>query len=199
MSRSPSPVHVGDVHIAGTVGTGRDIGGAPAWVRGAVVLIPGNGVVIIRGRDDIEIAITIHVGDVDIGGTIRTGRDVGGVQLGSQRRRSRTRQWCRRCPRPRRCRGRHPRPYRPHGHRRHHQHWWRCRPRSSWDRQRHRSRTRQWCRRLPRRPRRCRGRHRHPCRRHERHKHRPHWSRYRRRSSLGHSRRRSRTRRWCRR
>ena len=50
-------------------------------------------------------------------------------------------------------------------------HWLRYRPRSSSGSPPRRSRTRQWCVIHSSRPKRCRGRHPRPCRRHERHKH----------------------------
>ena len=79
------PVHVGHMNIPGTIGTGRDIGGGPARVTRPVVLVPGNGVVIDGGRNNVEVAIAIHVGHMNIEGAIGTGRDIGRGPAGVRR------------------------------------------------------------------------------------------------------------------
>ena len=70
------PVHVGHMDIEGAIRAGGDIGGGPARVRRPVVLVPGDGVVKGRGRDDVKIAIPVHVGNKDIEGAIRIGINV---------------------------------------------------------------------------------------------------------------------------
>ena len=70
-------IHVGDVNIFGRIRIGINVGGGEARIRGAVVLVPGNGVVGLRGRNDVEIAIAVHVGHMNIFGTVCTGGDVG--------------------------------------------------------------------------------------------------------------------------
>ena len=64
------------MNVGCTISTGGDVGGSPAGVRRPVVLVPGNGGVIIRGRHDVEVAIPVHVGDMDIVGTISAGGNV---------------------------------------------------------------------------------------------------------------------------
>ena len=62
-----------------SIGTGGDIDRGEAGISSAIVLVPGNGVVILRGRDDVEIPIAIHVGDMNAVSSIGTGRDIGGA------------------------------------------------------------------------------------------------------------------------
>ena len=58
----------------------RESGGGPGGISRAIVLVPGDGVVLIGSRDDVEIAVAVHVGDVHIDGAVRTGGDIGGSE-----------------------------------------------------------------------------------------------------------------------
>ena len=68
------------MNTLGTVGAGRDICGGPGGIGRAVVLVPGDGVVVVGSRDDVEVTVAVHVGDVYIGGTVSAGGDVGGSE-----------------------------------------------------------------------------------------------------------------------
>ena len=65
--------------IVGTISAGGDVGRGEAGISSAIVLVPGNGVVVCGSRDDVEIPIAIHVGDMNAVSTIGTGRDIGGA------------------------------------------------------------------------------------------------------------------------
>ena len=65
------------MHTQGSVGIGINVGRGPARIRRAVVLVPGDGVVVFRGRDNVEIAIAVEVTDIDRLGSGGSRGDIG--------------------------------------------------------------------------------------------------------------------------
>ena len=66
------------MHVIGTISARGDISGTPTWIGCAVIFVPGNGVVVKRGRDNIQVSIAVHVDNVHIDRTVSVGGNVGG-------------------------------------------------------------------------------------------------------------------------
>ena len=75
-------IHISNVHVIGTISARGDISGTPAWIGCAVIFVPGDGVVVYGGRNNVEVAIAVHVGDVDILSTVGIGCDISGTPAG---------------------------------------------------------------------------------------------------------------------
>jgi hypothetical protein len=62
-STSPSPVEVGAVGARGEIRRRRDDAGLESRRQEAVVLVPGDRVLLLAGGEDVQVAVAVHVDD----------------------------------------------------------------------------------------------------------------------------------------